>query len=77
MAVLSLRDGGFVSRLGRLFGRAPEPVSQGVDDDWLVRLLAADAGLAEPAAPPVSPAPAVIEPRSGQGVLGVHGVWKS
>jgi lipopolysaccharide export system ATP-binding protein len=65
-----------LDRVSGMLGRRVEPPPAEVDADWLVKEMAADVGLLD--APP--PAPAAMEqhePRSGQGVLGVHGVWKS
>ncbi len=65
-----------LDRVSGMLGRRGEPPPAEVDADWLVKEMAADVGLLD--APP--PAPAAMEqhePRSGQGVLGVHGVWKS
>jgi lipopolysaccharide export system ATP-binding protein len=59
-----------------MLGRRGEHPPAEIDADWLVKEMVADVALLD--APP--PAPAAMEqhePRSGQGVLGVHGVWKS
>ncbi|MCZ8316615.1 LPS export ABC transporter ATP-binding protein [Phreatobacter sp.] len=57
-------------------GRKPAPAPEPVDGDWLVREMAAQ--VAELDQPPQAPLPREQEePRSGQGVLSVHGVWKS
>ncbi|MBX9990157.1 MAG: LPS export ABC transporter ATP-binding protein [Phreatobacter oligotrophus] len=57
-------------------GRKPAPAPEPVDGDWLVKEMAAQ--VAELDQPPPAPLPREQEePRSGQGVLSVHGVWKS
>ncbi|WP_163571299.1 hypothetical protein, partial [Klebsiella pneumoniae] len=66
-----------LDRMAGLFGRrAPAKPAPVIDTDWLVRQMADEVAALEP--PP--PEPVVQdqhEPRSGDGVLGVHGVWKS
>jgi lipopolysaccharide export system ATP-binding protein len=65
-----------LDRVSGILGRRGAPSPAEIDADWLVKEMAADVALLD--APP--PAPAAMEqhePRSGQGVLGVHGVWKS
>jgi lipopolysaccharide export system ATP-binding protein len=65
-----------LDRVSGLLGRRGEPPPAEIDGDWLVKEMAGDVALLD--APP--PAPVAMEqhePRSGQGVLGVHGVWKS
>ncbi|MBL8570649.1 MAG: LPS export ABC transporter ATP-binding protein [Phreatobacter sp.] len=65
-----------LDRVSGLLGRRAEPPPAEIDSDWLVKEMAADVALLD--APPPVPVPAEQhEPRSGQGVLGVHGVWKS
>ncbi len=66
-----------LERMSSLFGRKPAATTRPVvDDDWLIRQMAEEvAALDEP--PPAPVAQDQHEPRSGHGVLGVHGVWKS
>jgi lipopolysaccharide export system ATP-binding protein len=66
-----------IDRMTGLLGRrtAAAPAAE-VDSDWLVKAMAAEVELLDE--PPAAPAVREQhEPRSGQGVLGVHGVWKS
>ncbi|WP_439572523.1 LPS export ABC transporter ATP-binding protein [Phreatobacter sp.] len=59
--------------IGRKPSQAPAPA---VDADWLVKEMAAEVALLDQ--PPRAPAPQeALEPRSEEGFLGVHGVWKS
>ena len=65
-----------LDRVTGLMGRKPAPAPEPVDGDWLVKEMAAQ--VAELDQPPPAPLPREQEePRSGQGVLSVHGVWKS
>ncbi|WP_246088708.1 LPS export ABC transporter ATP-binding protein [Phreatobacter stygius] len=66
-----------LDRMAGLFGRrAPAQPAPAIDADWLVRQMADEVAALEPPAPE----PVIQdqhEPRSGEGVLGVHGVWKT
>jgi lipopolysaccharide export system ATP-binding protein len=66
-----------IDRMTGLLGRrtAAAPAAE-VDSDWLVKAMAAEVELLDEP-PPVPAVREQHEPRSGQGVLGVHGVWKS
>ena len=65
-----------IDRVSGLLGRKPAPEPVAADPDWLVREMAEQ--VAELDRPPPAPvAREQHEPRSGDGVLSVHGVWKS
>jgi lipopolysaccharide export system ATP-binding protein len=65
-----------IDRVSGLLGRKPAPEPVAADPDWLVKEMAAQ--VAELDRPPPAPvAQEQHEPRSGDGVLSVHGVWKS
>lgn len=66
----------FITRVSGFLGRRPAHEAAAVDADWLVKEMAAQVAELD------KPAPAVVahsqdEPRSGEGVMSVHGVWKS
>ncbi|WP_296573860.1 LPS export ABC transporter ATP-binding protein [Phreatobacter sp.] len=66
----------FITRVSGFLGRRPAHEAAAVDGDWLVKEMAAQvAELDKPA--PAAVARSQDEPRSGEGVMSVHGVWKS
>ncbi len=66
----------FITRVSGFLGRRPAHEATAVDDDWLVKEMAAQvAELDKPE--PVAVARSQDEPRSGEGVMSVHRVWKS
>lgn len=66
-----------LDRMAGLFGRrAPAEAAPPIDGDWLIRQMAEDVATLEPP-PPEPKVQGQQEPRSGEGILSVHGVWKS
>ena len=66
-----------LDRMAGLFGRrAPAEAAPPIDGDWLIRQMADDVAALEPP-PPEPKVQGLYEPRSGEGILSVHGVWKS
>ncbi|MCZ0736121.1 LPS export ABC transporter ATP-binding protein [Phreatobacter sp. AB_2022a] len=66
-----------LDRMAGLFGRrSPAEAAPPIDGDWLIRQMADDVAALEPP-PPEPKVQGQYEPRSGEGILSVHGVWKS